>query len=84
MRKYDYRYIIGVESRYDGSVMYVNNFKQWKDNTGILHITKVDLAATPLLIPDLARAKAIARAVNGRIWRMPQEDMTQEDGHDEA
>lgn len=83
MRTYDYRYIVGVESESDGSVMYVNNFKHWKDSFGVYHVTKVDLAITPIMIPDLARAKAIRRVINGRIWRIRQEDMTTTEDSDE-
>ena len=82
-RLYDYRYIVGVVSEADGSVMYVNNFKHWKDASGVHHLTKIDLAATPVMIPDIARAKAIRRACNGKIWRVKQEDLPTTEDSDE-
>ena len=72
-RQYDYRYIVGIEG--PEGVMYVNNFNHWKDTSGVCHVKRVDLATTPVMIPDLARAKAVARTIKGRIWRVRQEDM---------
>lgn len=70
LREFDYFYLVFVTAE-DGTKMFVNNERHWKDSNGVIHINRVDMASkVPLMIEHLEVAKAVRRAVNGELRRV--------------
>lgn len=69
-RDSDYFYIVYIEGR-DGLKMYVNNERHWTAQNGYITPTQIDLTCkVPLLFTKFEIAKAIARAINGKVRRV--------------
>jgi len=69
-REFNYFYIVFIQAK-DGSRMFVNNERHWKDSSGTIFITRIDLTEkVPLMIEHLEVAKAVCRRVNGQIRRV--------------
>ncbi|MCR5450880.1 MAG: hypothetical protein K6F23_15945 [Solobacterium sp.] len=78
LREFDYYYTVYVTAA-DGSRMFVNNERHWKDQNGNIHINRVDMAKVPLMIEHLEVAKAVRRAVNGQIRRVAVGEVIDDD-----
>lgn len=79
IREFDYFYLVFVTAS-DGSRMFVNNERHWKDSNGTIHINRVDMASkVPLMIEHLEVAKAVRRAVNGELRRVMVGEVVDDD-----